>query len=273
MNEPMNEPASAPASGLPVLMYHAVGSAMPPRLAELSVPPALLAEQLAALAGAGYELLGLTDALAARGSGRRVVGLTFDDGYRDFLDAAVPVLADLRAGATLYVPSRNIGGTADWLPGSGADLPLLDARGIAVVAQLGLEVGSHGAVHVPMDVLPRPVAAAQLGESKAVLEQVVGRPVVSFCYPHGYASPVLRRQVHASGYDNACVIGHRVSPPGEDPTAVSRLLVGPQHDPAAVLDLVAGRGPRSIVPALKRAATPAWRATRRTARLAGATWT
>ncbi|MDN4174795.1 polysaccharide deacetylase family protein [Nocardioides sp. SOB77] len=264
---------TAATRGLPVLMYHAVGSPMPPGLGELSVPPGLLAEQLSALAGAGYELLGLTDALAARGSGRKVVGLTFDDGYRDFLDAAVPVLADLRAGATLYVPSRNVGGTADWLPGSGAALPLLDARGVAAVAELGIEVGSHGAVHVPMDVLPRAVAASHLGESRTVLEGIVGQPVVSFCYPHGYASPVLRRQVHALGYDNACVIGHRVSPPGEDPTAVSRLLVGPQHDPRAVLDLVAGRGPRSVVPALKRAATPAWRATRRTARLAGATWT
>lgn len=268
---------SAGAGSLAVLMYHAVGSPMPPGLAELSVPPALLAEQLAALVDAGHELVGLTEALGRRsdeqGSGRPVVALTFDDAYADFLDAAVPVLAEVGARATLYAPTRHLGGTAAWLPGRGAELPLLSPDGLREVAAAGHEVGSHGAVHVPMDVLPRPVAAAQLGESRAVLEEVLGRRVASFCYPHGYASAVLARQVHAAGYDNACVIGHRLSPAGEDPLRVSRLLVGPHHDPAAVVDLVAGRGPRSVVPALKRAATPAWRATRRTARLAGATWT
>jgi peptidoglycan/xylan/chitin deacetylase (PgdA/CDA1 family) len=256
---------------LPVLMYHSVGGPMPASLADLCVSPGLLAEQLAALTEAGYALLGLTDALAAHAEGRTVAALTFDDGYVDFAEHAVGVLATATATATLYVPTRDLGGTASWLPGTG--LSLLGPADLVDVAEAGIEVGSHGAAHVPMDVLPPAAAAAQLTESRTRLEDVVQRPVTSFCYPHGYHAGRLRRQVAASGYAHACAIGHRLHATGEDPFRISRLHVRPDHDPTALLDLVAG-GPRGLLPLAKRAATPAWRLARRTAlTTTGTTWT
>ena len=253
-------------------MYHSVGGAMPPRLRDLSVPAHRLEEQLAALADSGYGLVGLTEALARHARGDRVAALTFDDGYTDFLDQALPVLARHGARSTLYVPSRHLGGHATWLA-DGGHLEILDAGGVRAVADLGHEVGSHGAVHVPLDVLPGPVVVAQLRESRRVLEDAAGRRVDSFCYPHGYHARRLREHVRRAGYRNACTIGHRTSPTGEDPWAVSRLLVGPDHDAAAVLRLVREGGPGGAAPALKRLATPAWRATRRTALATGRTWT
>lgn len=260
-------------SDLPVLMYHAVGTPMPGRLADLSVPNGLLAEQLSALSEAGYALLGLSDALAAHAAGRTAVALTFDDGYVDFAEQAIAVLAAARATATLYVPTRDLGGTASWLSDGASGLPLLGPDDLADVAAGGIEVGSHGAVHVPMDVLPPSDAADHLRESREVLEDVVQRRVDAFCYPHGYHARRLRRQVAAAGYAHACAIGHRLHAPDEDPYAVSRLHVRPDHDPATLLDLVAG-GPRGLLPLAKRAATPAWRLARRTAlRTTGTTWT
>lgn len=263
---------AAGRSRLPVLMYHSVGGAMPPRLRDLSVPADRLAEQLAALVDAGYALVGLTEALDRHAEGDRVAALTFDDGYTDFLEVAVPVLARLEARSSLYVPTRHLGGHATWLP-DGGHLEILGADALRAVADLGHEIGSHGAVHVPLDVLPGPVAAAQLRESRSALEDATGRRVDSFCYPHGYHSRRLREHVRRAGYRNACTIGHRTSPAGEDPWAVSRLLVGPDHDAAAVLRLVREGGPGGAAPVLKRLATPAWRATRRTALATGRTWT
>lgn len=260
-------------SPLPVLMYHAVGSPMPDRLADLTVPPTLLEEQLLALREGGYELLGQTEALAAHAAGRSVVGVTFDDAYADFVEHALGVLARTGAQATLYVPTRHLGGTADWLPEPADRLPLLDSRAVAEVAAEGVEIGSHGAVHVPMDVLAPETAAGHLRESKALLEEVVQGRVASFCYPHGYHSRRLRSQVAAAGYDNACAIGHRLHHPEHDPYAVQRLHVGPAHGAEVLADLVR-TGPSGLVPGLKRAATPAWRLARRTAlRTRGVTWT
>ena len=78
-------------TGLPVLMYHSIGGPLSQRYADLVVAPALLQEQVGALRSAGFAALGLTDALAAHARGERVVALTFDDGYIDFAEQAVPV--------------------------------------------------------------------------------------------------------------------------------------------------------------------------------------
>ena len=261
--------AAGGAAPLPVLMYHAVGTPMPPGQEWLSVPPAVLEEQLATLADAGYALLGIEAALAARETdpAARVVALTFDDAYTDFADAALPLLAARGAGATLYVPTSHLGGPADWLPGGGAAQPLLDHRGVAEVAAEGVEIGSHAAVHVPMDVLPPPEAAASLRGSRAELEDLVGRPVRTLAYPHGYTSRRLRRLVADAGYSHALAIGHRLHR-GGDPLAVPRLAIGPDHRGERLLREVAA-GPPPLVPALKRVAGPGWRVARRAARRRG----
>lgn len=259
---------------LPVLMYHSVGGPVPAGLEDLSVPRGLLLDQLTALAEAGHRLRGLTDALdRAPGDGAAPVALTFDDGYTDFVSDGLPVLQQLGAAATLYVPTRALGGRPGWLPGDGGALRLLDAQALVDVADAGIEVGSHGAEHVPMDVLPPAVADLHLHESRARLEDVLGRPVTSLCYPHGYHSRRLRRQARGAGYTNACAIGHRLHGAADDPFAVSRLHVLPSHSPEDLLRLVRS-GPAPWVPTAKRVAGPGWRVARRVAlRAAGVTWT
>lgn len=263
----MTQGVAAPGARLPVLMYHAVGSPMPARLADLTVAPPLLAEHLAALVAEGYRLVGLTEALTT-GDDVRTVALTFDDAYTDFLSDAVPALAAQGATATLYVPSRHVGGTAAWLPSPADRLPLLDEAGLREVVAEGHELGSHGAEHVPFDVLPAREAEAQLVESRDRLEQVAGTRVRSFCYPHGYASRRLARRVAAARYENACVIGHRLHQRDDDRFRVARVMVTPGTSPDELLRLVS-RGVPGAAPVTKRLLAPGWRAARRTAGLAG----
>ena len=266
----VTSPSPAPASPLPVLMYHAIGSPMPAPLGDLSVAPELLAEQLAALAADGYRMVGLTEALDAADD--RVVALTFDDAYVDFASAAVPALAAVGATATLYAPSRHVGGTAAWLPAPADALPLLDAGALREVVAQGHEVGSHGAEHVPFDVLPGREAEAQLAESRDRLQDATGAPVRSFCYPHGYASRRLARRVAAAGYDNACVIGHRLHRVGGDRHRVARLMVTPSTTPDDLRRLVA-EGVAGLAPYAKQVAGPPWRVARRAAGAVGVRWT
>ncbi|BCJ48551.1 polysaccharide deacetylase [Actinoplanes sp. NBRC 14428] len=201
---------------MPALMYHSVSAVAGP-LRDLAVPPARLAEHLAALTAAGYRLVGLTEALDLLDAGctDRLLAVTFDDGYRDFLTAAVPVLAEAGAGATLYASVGHLGRHADWLgrwsPDFGA---LLSWEELAEVADAGVEIGNHSLVHHPLDVLP----AAQLREetvrSKDELEQRLGRRVRSFAYPHGYNGAKVRAAVLAAGHDNATEVGRRLHTPG-----------------------------------------------------------
>ncbi len=103
-----------------VLMFHHV---RPPRAGDgfapnggLSITPAFLDATLTHLASRGYRVVGLDDLLAALASGRKpdrpLAVLTFDDGYRDNRDFALPVLERHGAPATFYVTTGFAARTA-----------------------------------------------------------------------------------------------------------------------------------------------------------------
>ncbi len=255
---------------MPALMYHSVSSVGGP-LRDLAVPRKRLAEHLGALTAAGYRLVGLTDALdlLAAGTTEKILAVTFDDGYLDFLTDGVPVLADAGAGATLYASVGHLGGHADWLGRWAPDFGrMLTWNELAEVADAGVEIGSHSLVHHPLDVLPPAVLRQEITRSRDELEQHLQRPVRSFAYPHGYNGRRVRDVVEAAGHDNACEVGRRLHRPGERRLAVPRLQPTPDHSGADLVALVADGGPQ-LMPRVKRLAQPAWRLARRAARLAG----
>jgi peptidoglycan/xylan/chitin deacetylase (PgdA/CDA1 family) len=256
---------------IPVLMYHSVSAVAGGPLRSLAVPPHRLAEQLAALTGAGYRLVGLTEAIdlatatGGPGTDPPVAALTFDDGYADFLHAALPVLAEVGAAATLYPSVGHLGGPAPWLGRwAGAFGPLLTWSQLREVADAGVEIGNHGLRHHPLDVLPAAQLRQELTASHDRLEQELQRRVRSFCYPHGYHDRAVRAAVARAGHDNACEIGRRLYRADDDRFAVPRLHPTPDHSGPELLAL-ARTGGRQLVPRAKRLAQPGWRAVRRVA--------
>lgn len=255
-------------------MYHSVSELAIGPLRTLAVPPRRLAEQLGALVGAGYRLVGLTEALdlfEAAGESP-LVALTFDDGYANFLTEAVPLLAEAGASATLYPSVGHLGnGPASWLGRWAASFgPLLTWSQLREVAASGrVEIGNHGLHHHPLDVLPTGSLAHEVAASRDRLEQELGTETRSFCYPHGYHDRHVRTLVRRAGYQNACEVGRRsYQPTVDNRLAVPRLQPTPDHSGADLLTLVRGGGPR-LMPQVKRLAQPAWRITRRVARRYG----
>jgi peptidoglycan/xylan/chitin deacetylase (PgdA/CDA1 family) len=94
-----------------ILTFHRVrpalsGAFQPNRM--LEVTPAFLEEVIVALRAADVDLVsmdGVHRRLASGAPARRFVALTFDDGYRDTLECAWPILKRHRVPFTLYVPS------------------------------------------------------------------------------------------------------------------------------------------------------------------------
>jgi peptidoglycan/xylan/chitin deacetylase (PgdA/CDA1 family) len=145
--------------------------------------------------------------------------------------------------------------------------PLLSWDQVRGVAAEGIEIGNHSLLHHPLDVLPEALLDKEIRESTDRLTEELGAPPVSFAYPHGYHSARVRAAVARYGHDNACEVGRRrYEPPGAR-FAVPRLHVTPDHDGAGTVALVRTGGP-ALVPTLKRAAQPAWRIARWSARRA-----
>jgi len=207
-----------------ILMYHSVAPYQhDPYL--VTVRPERLDAQFRWLRRAGLRGVGVGDLLAARrrGAVRGLVGLTFDDGYRDFAHTVVPLLRRHGFGATVYVVAGRLGGSNHWDP-DGERKELMTADEVAGVAADGVEVGAHGMTHVP---LAAPIEATDLTleveESRRVLEDLVHRPVAGFCYPYGAHDDRAVAAVRAAGYEHACATG-RPDRPG--PLALPRTYVG-----------------------------------------------
>ncbi|WP_055524105.1 polysaccharide deacetylase family protein [Streptomyces graminilatus] len=187
-------------------MYHSVGdrSDDPYRV---TVTPERLNAQLRWLHRRGLRGVGVAELLAARarGEGRGLVGLTFDDGYADFLDNALPLLERWGCGATLFVLPGRLGGENAWDP-LGPRKPLLTADGIRAVAGAGIELGSHGLTHVDLTTADDELLRAEVAESRAVLTELSGAPVAGFCYPYGTVDQRAVDAVKAAGYRYGCAI-------------------------------------------------------------------
>jgi peptidoglycan/xylan/chitin deacetylase (PgdA/CDA1 family) len=172
-------------------------------------------------------------------------------------------LSRVQATATLYVPTGYLGALPTWLRRNADRFGrLMTQDQVKAAAAAGVEIGSHGHIHEPLDVVPANVVRAQLSESRSVLAEATGFAPRSFCYPHGYNSSVLRGIVRGVGFDNACAIGHYLHRTNRDRFRVSRILVNPAVGPTDLLNLVTV-GPPQIQAHLKRLATPAWRYARR----------
>jgi peptidoglycan/xylan/chitin deacetylase (PgdA/CDA1 family) len=171
------------------------------------VHPARLDRHLRLLRRLGLRGVSLRELLAAqdRGSADGLVGLTFDDGYVDFLDHAVPVLARHGMTATLYVVAGRLGGANEW--DDGPRLDLVDADQVRAVAAAGHEVGSHTLTHSRLPGASLATLAAEVGDSKRVLEDVLQSEVAGFCYPWGDFDAAAVEAARAAGYDHACVTG------------------------------------------------------------------
>lgn len=216
-----------------VAMYHSVGDCSDDPY-RITVTPERLERQLAWLRRRGLRGVSVAELLAARarGEGRGLVGLTFDDGYTDFLTTALPLLHRFGCGATLFVLPGRLGGDNEWDP-LGPRKPLLTADGIRRVAEAGVEIGSHGLTHVDLTRADDTTLTAEVAESRARLEELTGAPVDGFCYPYGTVDARAVEAVRKAGYAYACAIDPG---PLTGPHALPRAHVG-QNDTALRLHL------------------------------------
>nr|WP_311737180.1 polysaccharide deacetylase family protein [Streptomyces sp. EAS-AB2608] len=214
-------------------MYHSVGDCSDDPY-RVTVSPDRLERQLRWLRRRGLRGVSVAELLAARarGAGRDLVGLTFDDGYADFLGNALPLLARWECTATLFVLPGRLGGANDWDP-LGPRKPLLTADGIRRAAAAGMEIGSHGLTHVDLTRADDTRLKAEAAESRAVLEELTGAPVTGFCYPYGTVDRRAVAAVREAGYGYACAID-----PGRlsGPHVLPRVHIG-QNDTAVRLFL------------------------------------
>lgn len=178
---------------VPILEYHRVGLAA--GLPGLTVSPSQFAAEMEWLHGAGYHAISLGRLLAAlelhAALPSRPLLITFDDGYRDVLWNAAPLLHRLHMPAAEFVITDRVGGP---------DASFLDWPELARLEALGFTIGSHSVHHLPLTTLPGEQAYRELRESRRAIERHLRVPVWSVSYPLGRADGRIAWLAARAGY-------------------------------------------------------------------------
>ena len=214
----------------PILCYHQIAPA-PARGARfrgLYVSPGAFARQMALLRLLGYQglsMAALTPYLRGEREGR-VVGLSFDDGFLNNLEHALPVLRRHGFSSTCYVVSQRLGQSNEWDRDQGVPAsPLMSAEQLRAWSAGGQEVGAHSRHHVHLDQLDADEAEREIAGSRSELEQLLQQPVRAFCYPYGDYRPEQVAVVRAAGFESATTTQRGRARPGDDLLQLARVPV------------------------------------------------
>ncbi|MBK9444597.1 MAG: polysaccharide deacetylase family protein [Betaproteobacteria bacterium] len=203
-------------------MFHAIGSpALEDRQGLFSIKPDLFREHLAVLAEKGGRVVPFSPAVLASEGPR--LSITFDDGYRDNLEVAAPMLAELGLPFTVFVPSEFVRQKRP-----GFMTPEMLRR---LAALPGACVGAHGAGHVKLTDCDDSQLQSELVSSRYYLEDVLGAPVETMAYPYGAVDQRVRNATEAAGYVLAACSHAGLNDGRRDPLLIRRTEIL-SHDKA-----------------------------------------
>jgi peptidoglycan/xylan/chitin deacetylase (PgdA/CDA1 family) len=210
--------------GIAVLAYHLVGAGTD---SPVDISAADFRRQMQWLR-AECRVVSLESALVSSSpleSGRKpLVVLTFDDAYSNFRSVAWPTLKELELPVTLYAPVAFVDGSGA-SPIRGATPPPCTWSELKALVGEGVAIGSHTVSHVNLVRTDGDAVDRELRDSRTELEQRLGVPVASFCYPQGKWTREVRRRVRGV-YDSAVVAGgRRFIPRRDDKHSIPRLPV------------------------------------------------
>jgi len=191
-------------------MYHHVAplQAVPPEPGQnegwkVRISPQGFERHLVALRQRNYRFVSLAeivDVIRKRGvEDSKTVAVTFDDGWVDNYQFALPVLQRLSIPATFFVTSKHlIDGTQDEERMSLTQLKeLLDA---------GMSIGGHSRTHPELTKLALERAREEIAGCKADLEHALNVPIRFFAYPGGGVNRHVARLAEEAGYSAACSV-------------------------------------------------------------------
>jgi len=143
------------------------------------------------------EIIGIDDAVGMMTSGTSIDGrylcITFDDGFKNWIENALPILVAEQAVAAFFVATGYIGSDPvrdrekllGFYDNDGRLMEFLTWDDCRAMAEAGMTIGSHSEGHVHLKDLSDDDAMGELARSRDVITRETGVPCRHFCCPFG----------------------------------------------------------------------------------------
>lgn len=183
-----------------------------------------------------FDLVSLSEAQhrIRTGNTRPSVSITFDDGYADNSEFALPLLVERRIPCTYFVASHFVM-TGEPFPhdvAAGSPLPPNTIEQLRRLAAAGIEIGGHTRTHADLGkITDQDVLRTEVVESRDELQAAVGCPIRHFAFPYGLPenlSGAAFRVARQAGFAGVCSAYGAYNFPGDDPFHLQRIHGDPQ---------------------------------------------
>ena len=193
--------------GSAILTYHSLDTSG----SVISTRPELFRAHIESLVKRGIPATFLDSVLHAP----LAVALTFDDGYENFAEVALPLLSQYRIPATVFVVSSLCGRFNVWdTSGRSPRLRLMSWETLRSLPADLVSLGAHSVSHADLTQLSMEELESELQESRTEIEQRTGRRVPHFAYPYGSVNATVRA---AAGNKYELAVGTRLEHVPKDP--------------------------------------------------------
>jgi len=165
---------------IPVLVYHSIDN----NNSNLSLAIDIFEKQLNYLNRIGFNTVSFDKIDENK---KKQIIITFDDGYKDVLKFALPILKKYNFTAICFLVSNMIGKQNSWdsLRHDFTPKNLMDTDDINEWINNGMYIGSHSHNHYDLTKLKKSELYKDLDFSKKTLEDKFGKKINNFCYPFG----------------------------------------------------------------------------------------
>lgn len=184
---------------------------------------------------------------------RPSVAITFDDGYADNFDRAIPLLLERKIPFTYFVTLHNIESgeqfSHDAAAGNKAQPNTINQ--IQELADAGVDIGHHGRNHLDFGKIDDDATLYdEIVSAREDLEDMIGKKVSYFAFPFGMHKNMSIKGFQLAieaNYDGVCSAYGGYNRPGDDPFHIQRFHGDPempQFKNRAYLDPRKNRVPR-----------------------------
>jgi peptidoglycan/xylan/chitin deacetylase (PgdA/CDA1 family) len=182
----------APASKCMVLAYHSVSDAERAKFAAQMDVLLRIAKPVAADLGV----------LPADGGAYAAV--TFDDGFQNIVDNALPELRKRGIHATLFVVTEALGSNRAWEHRGGDDTrheQIMSAEQLSKIEPELVSIGSHTMTHPFLPSIDNNQLEQELAGSRKKLKEIVSREVKLLSFPYGAFNEAILESCRQAGYE------------------------------------------------------------------------
>jgi len=165
--------------------------------------------------------------------GRYYSVITFDDGFEDAVENAVPELVQRKIHATFFVTVDALGKPAAWWPPSDPERtrPLATPEQLRSLPRERIRIAAHTMTHPRLSSLAEGEARYEIAEPRQRLRSLMGCEIKSLSFPYGDFNEDVVRWAREAGYERAYTTQHQQAVFGPHQFLVGRVKAEPTDWP------------------------------------------